>query len=688
MDDTLYEPGRSDIFFVDVNLTRHQSLRLLRLGLIERVVHTNIHGEDERAIRATFLRTGLPVERKMMVLKQHAARLAMQLHSNNSDIMLASQSALHGATVSNILYLASTGGARPTRVVGGAFALHYSQLNALGPAFQVLKETLSDGLGRIQVNRLPDEALFLLSFQPSRPVSSEHFKMPKIELSATEQRHLFDRLCMRHGEFKLAWPHVRECASALRVADTVLERARLFASSCMRTSIPVMPQARFDVRFDEGWRIGQLKNFAPKLGSNNWQFEPECDVPAFSFLRVPPPAGSGRLPVFFECLLPERRAAVDDADRSRMYQLFGMHERYMGRITIENAHKRSSPVIVDAHETSITRHVDDKAKFSGVLELPAACPGELMYELTKESERFEHPAIAGMQDKMACHLDAHGALRSATGRPFTHILKFGFSKLMEPVPSGEWFCAHLMNAAGVQTADFALVDMGDAAYPAFLSERFDLPRKEGQAVVFEDFCALLNRPIHLKYKGAIEEVIAMIKDVSTHRVRDFDQIMRQISASFLLGNMDTHLRNFGMLSVVSTSSIASSGCRQMSFDTCLAPAFDVVCTNGLPWISSTPSLSINKSRHYDIESFVFVGDLLGMTRDEVVSMLARMSASMLERADALLESLPACIESRPRIVDHLQFIRLNVFEASRHLGLDCLSQAVKPSSSRSPSCSI
>lgn len=669
MDDVFYDPSRSDIFFVDVNLTRHQSIRLLRLGQIERVEHTNIHGEDPRAIRATFLRSGLSAERKASVLKRHAARLAMQLHSGNSDIMLASQSALHGQAVSNILYLAVVGGARSTRVVGGAFALHYSQLNVLGPTFQPLKETLGDDLGRVEVNRLPDEALFLLSFQLSRPVSSDRFKMPKIELSSMEQRHLFDRLCMRYGEFKLAWPHVRECASSLRVADTVLERARLFASSCMRTSMPVMPQARFDVRFDEGWRMGQLKNFAPKLGSNNWQFEPETDVPAFSFLRTPPPAGVGRLPVFFECLLPERRAAVDDADRSRMYQLFGMHERYMGRITIENSHQRPSPRILDAHETSIARHVDERGIFSGTIDLPSAGPGELMYVLSRESERFEHPAIAGMQDKMGCHLSADGVLQSATDRSFTHILKFGFAKLMEPVPSGEWFCAHLMKAAGVKTADFALVDLGEEAYPAFLSERFDLPRQADCTLVFEDFCSLLNRPIHLKYKGAIEEVVASIKDISTHRERDFDQFFRQIAASFLLGNMDAHLRNFGILTTMRSSSIASSGCRQMAFDAHLAPAFDVVCTNGLPWISSTPALSINKSRHYDIESFCHFGGLLGMNREKVEATLSKMSSAMIDRADVLLETLPACLSSRERVVDHLQFIRLNVLETSRHLGV-------------------
>lgn len=667
------EGRRGDIFFAGVNVSPYLASKWLREGHIERTQHSSADGQRQSTLRNVFLRKGLSQERRTSLLREYAARILAEIHASNNEIMLAGPSALHGGLVSNIIYLASTGSSRQARVIENTFVAHYTWLPAASPGFEAETLFVEDGLGKVAFRKLPDEALLLMSFQASRSVTSSKFKIPKLGLSVDEQIFLFERLCQKHGSSRQAWTAIRQCANALKLPSIIVDRAKQFSAACLRANMPVVPRARFDVRVDR-WRLGQLHCHGARLGSNEWIFRPEMVLPALSFMRDPRAVVNSRLPVFFECLLPERMAMVDDADRSRMYQLFGHHQRYMSQVSIVDSHAPTQPAIVDLHETRIAEHCDGMRVFQGVLGLPES-NGNLMRTLNQESERSEHPSMAGVQDKIACSLSADGTLASATGRPFTHLLKLGFAQAMQPVPSGEWFCAHLLRAAGVDVAEFALVDFGESDYPGFLSERFDIghaadPR---EIIIFEDFCSLLDQPVHLKYKGSMESVAEKLIESSDCLDEDAEQLFRQVVGSFLVGNMDGHLRNFGMVSRmpqerVSPGAVTAghpSWCR-----TRLAPAFDVVCTNGLPWISMVPALSIGKQRHYSKDVLLGLAQVLSLDAGRAKSIMQEMADQMHLRAVELIEELPRCIASRERAASHVEFIRLNIIEASRQLDLD------------------
>lgn len=646
------------IFFVGKNISRHLFSKYLEEGRIEQLTHTNADGGDPRPVSGCGILANMDPGLKRYLLGRFAIRIASQIY-RSPGIALTGLSAVSDTPVGGAIHLANLSGAsRQSRAVEGVFIAVISNVYSVSQAFVPQKRVIVDDLGDIQVNTMPLEAVFLTSFIFDNRKKERNVLRPII--STDDRVQMLRRLVARHdGDVQAAWRSVAKVAKALGVMDRDIAQAKAFIIQQSRGQTAIYPKVRLDVLTNypavPASRIGQILSAKPRLdGEATWQQDAALEI---SSLHNTP---TYRFPVFLETLLPERFGVVDDSDRSRIYPLFGRYRRYMNNISICLA-GQPNEAKPDVHETCIDLHVDAQRVFSGRFIIDA--DGELapLAKLAFQAESLSQPAVPGVQDKIALNLNCDGLLSvvDSIDKSFTHILKFGQSPQMEAIQAGEWFCAHLMRSAGIRTADFALVEIDHKTPLCFLSERFDIAHRSEAGVqrFFEDGCAILGAPIHRKYAVPMESLASRIYAIC-QRNEDADQFLRQVVASFFLGNTDAHARNFGVLTSVDSLGIPV---------TRLAPAFDVVCTIGLPWITSAPALAINKSRAYNMASFVFLGAHLRMQEIEVVDTVADVAEKMRQEAKRMLDSLPAAVARRPRVIEHLRYIDQLIDMAGNHI---------------------
>ncbi len=113
-------------------------------------------------------------------------------------------------------------------------------------------------------------------------------------------------------------------------------------------------------------------------------------------------------------------------------------------------------------------------------------------------------------------------------------------------------------------------------------KRFDVTG-DGEALAFEETCALLNKPNHGKYMGSYEEVVDIIQKVPcVPEGASNRDLFKAIAFSMLIRNGDAHLKNFGVTYDRAT-------------EVSLAPFYDLVSTTVyLP--EDQPALTFNGTK--------------------------------------------------------------------------------------------
>lgn len=650
------------IFFVGENISRYLFAKYIEEGLITPLQHTNLSGEDARQVAGCAIKKGLDPAVEKHLIQRHALRIASRIF-RAPGIGLTGASAINDTLTGDVLHLVNISGVRrQSRLVGDAFAIAINNNFLTSAAFSLQKRTMSDGVGDFDWYSMPYEGVFLTSFSYDNRKRERIIHRPII---STEDRiQMLRRLVTKHdGNIKSAWRNIWQVAKALNISDFDVSQAKAFIVQQSRGYKTNFPKIRLDVFLNTEGRIGQITSVKQRLDSEAaWAQEAATSINSLNA------TATYRFPVFLETLLPERFGVVDDSDRSRIYPLFARYRRYLNNISIGGG-GRYEPEVFDRHASLIEWHSTPDGVFIGNHNITSEAGKSVLTGLAEQSEQPDQPAIPGMQDKIALSMSPAGCL-STVGGPqdrFTHILKFGRSAQMEPIPAGEWFCAQLMRAAGITTASSALIEL-DADTPlCFVSERFDIPSPDisGSQIVFEDGCAITGTPIHRKYAVPMENLASRVFALCG-RDEDGEQMLRQVIASFLVGNTDAHARNFGVVTTLDKSGVAS---------TRLAPAFDVVCTIGLPWISSSPALAINKSRAYNMATFEYLGNALGLPSSKTRAIVIDVAHRMKLRSEALLANLPEMVLRRDKVVAHLQYIDRLIEMASDYLSIPPPGQA-------------
>jgi serine/threonine-protein kinase HipA len=194
-------------------------------------------------------------------------------------------------------------------------------------------------------------------------------------------------------------------------------------------------------------------------------------------------------------------------------------------------------------------------------------------------------SLAGAQDKLPVVVRGSRISLPLGGAPSTHIIK------PEPdrfpgLAANEFLCMSLAKAVGMNVTPVELRPVGDK--PCILVQRYDRMVNDDGTVVRlhqEDFCQALGFPPERKYQQEggplLKDCIALLREWSTTPVLDLRGFIDGQILNVLIGNADSHGKNYSML--------------YRGRERRLAPFYDLVCTLAWPELSKRPAMKIGKA---------------------------------------------------------------------------------------------
>ncbi len=256
--------------------------------------------------------------------------------------------------------------------------------------------------------------------------------------------------------------------------------------------------------------------------------------------------------------------------------------------------------------------------------LPFTAAG-LVQEAAARADRM---SIGGVQPKVSA------VLQPSDGR--FEIVTTGGRWILKPdnpaypeVPANEDLAMRLAAAAGVQTADHALVyargeQPGEVGALVYAVRRFDrVGRVRGglaQKLAVEDFGQLLGYDRETKYDASMERAASAVDAFCTFPAVERVELFRRTLVAFLTGNEDMHLKNLSVLT-------GRDGLRRLS------PAYDLVASAAVLRDAQDLALPVaGKRSRLRREHLVdyFGRDRLGLTDRVVDTVLEELTAASPE----------------------------------------------------------
>lgn len=150
-------------------------------------------------------------------------------------------------------------------------------------------------------------------------------------------------------------------------------------------------------------------------------------------------------------------------------------------------------------------------------------------------------------------------------------------------------------SASTKTAEVSVEDFGGTR--ALIVTRFDRLEYDGEVLPIhqEDFCQALGLGIERKYaepgvnlktSPSLGHLAALLKEHALDPERELEGLARHLTVNVLLGNLDWHAKNVGLL-------------HDTDGNVSLAPLYDVVPVTSFPLKDKKMSMSVNKKFHID-----------------------------------------------------------------------------------------
>ncbi|GJL78885.1 MAG: putative kinase Y4mE [Nitrospinaceae bacterium] len=211
-------------------------------------------------------------------------------------------------------------------------------------------------------------------------------------------------------------------------------------------------------------------------------------------------------------------------------------------------------------------------------------------------------SLAGVQDKIAVHVNGDKIFIPLGGAPSTHILKPAIERF-EGVVFNEAYCMKLATKVGLSTAkveirhvdgiDYLLVkryDRKPVPVPPHLSVWRILINSYARRLHQEDFCQALSIPPEKKYQSeggpSLKQCFELLRDVSSVPAVDLRYFLDGVIFNVLIGNNDAHGKNFSLLyQERETLLTGGEGIR-------LAPLYDLVSTVYYPDLTKKMAMKI------------------------------------------------------------------------------------------------
>lgn len=255
--------------------------------------------------------------------------------------------------------------------------------------------------------------------------------------------------------------------------------------------------------------------------------------------------------------------------------------------------------------------------------------------------------ISGIQPKALVPIAADGTidqLAEHTAVPLKTVIVKAEGGDFPGLARNEYFCMSVAREAGLDVPKFWLSNDG----LLFIMSRFDrLP--DGTPLGFEDMAVLTGRSTERKYEGSYEMIAQAIEKYSGEdRVAQLKKLLERVVLSCWLRDGDAHLKNFGMLY------------EHPAAARCLAPVYDVVCTDVYPELDGSMALKLNKSKTFpDEKEIIAYGNRLGMSNSDVTE--------ILERIELAYQVVVAKCEQDPRY--QTDALLSNIKQAIKRTGL-------------------
>jgi serine/threonine-protein kinase HipA len=302
-------------------------------------------------------------------------------------------------------------------------------------------------------------------------------------------------------------------------------------------------------------------------------------------------------------------------------------------------------------EGSIDFHEKCSKKFFGSATPPILeYDNKQMQELANEIV-IRSIAVTGVQPKLSLTIE------NIPGDPknsrFTIVGLWGGYILKPPteefpnMPENEDLTMHLSEIFGIPTAEHSLIRLksGELAY---LTKRFDRIKKNKLA--FEDMCQLTETLTEDKYRSSMERIGKHIAKYSTRPGLDVINFFEIALFSFLTGNADMHLKNFGMLTTEQKEIV-------------LSPAYDMLSTKiAMPEDKEEMALTIDgKKRKLKREHFEKLGAALKIPTKSMDNSYAKFSKRLKEALQFIdISFLPQTMKDQYKIILSEHAGRINI----------------------------
>lgn len=415
-----------------------------------------------------------------------------------------------------------------------------------------------------------------------------------------------------------------------------------------------------------GWYgrpIAKMKYSGVNFG---FDYETGWMLPLESYKTRPP----GKEPMFLRSFLPnwvEGGRSNDKAANIAMVKFFQEQQLFLSNIAIVQDIGRLRDIKNNHLYGRLRDFTSDDGVFTGGQGDIRVMTRNEEADITAYAKEKQLTQISGAQTKISMYLSQEGDLSSVAHQPATHIVKYaGFGQ--DPFRArgaAEWVGMTLARAGGVNCAEFALIEMPSEGGTTlnYLTERFDIPTShEDERLIFcEELGAALGAHPAKTDLMTLNEVIDGVKNFSSNKLRDFNDLFKQVAANCILENGDFHARN---LSLIKVASPTLDGFRSVR----LSPAYDVMRTRDFSRTPTVPGERDEMRLCFEdaqgdyiqfneptIAQFVVVGKAMELTAIQSEKMLFNVASGMLDVAREIHSK-------QPKVFDRHEPARIHVIE--------------------------
>jgi serine/threonine-protein kinase HipA len=243
-------------------------------------------------------------------------------------------------------------------------------------------------------------------------------------------------------------------------------------------------------------------------------------------------------------------------------------------------------------------------------------------------------SLAGVQDKIAVHIDDGTISVPCGSAPSSHVLKSAIDTY-DGVVFNEAFCMTLARACGLTAASVEIGRVDDIDY--LLVERYDRARGEDgqiERLHQEDFCQALGIPSEIKYQSeggpSLAACFDLLRKASSTPAPDIVALLDAVIFNLLIGNHDAQGKNFSLL-------------YRPDRTVRLAPLYDLVSTVIYPELTPRMAMKIGKQQK---SALVYPRDFDQFAADAGLG-AALTRARVPALAERILDEMPGIDKSHP-----------------------------------------